>query len=298
MKLKTYCTLIIFILFNCHSILTIRLRGVTLEVIPYVYVRNNEFHGYCVDVMNEISKIAGFNYSLYVVPDGHHGSVSPVGAINGIIGEIFNKAADFGLADLTTSDNRKRYVDFSRPIMNLSVSALIHTTNAERVDRFRDLSKQTRIMYGTVRSGRLRDKFADARDSYFKKMYDVMKVHNTFVANASAGIRLAKIDTFAYISESANNEFIAANDCDLVSIKSYSDYFKLNYAIALPKGSPYLSKINYAIQVLETEGLFNKLKAKYWRTQCNLSTGSYYLSVQTNVLLFIMILLSLIYSKH
>ncbi|CAG2183800.1 unnamed protein product, partial [Oppiella nova] len=97
--------------------------------------------------MNEISKIAGFNYSLYKAPDGRHGEVSPTGAINGIIFEVYNKAADFGIADLTVSESRKRYVDFSLPIMNLSVSALIHKTNAEYIEYFKDLPRQTRIRY-------------------------------------------------------------------------------------------------------------------------------------------------------
>ncbi|CAG2122731.1 unnamed protein product, partial [Medioppia subpectinata] len=136
---------LILIAIYCNSVNAVKLKGVTVEVTPYVYVMNNEFYGYCVDVMNAIAEISGFNYSLYRAPDGKHGEVSPTGAINGIMNEVYYGAADFGLASLTVSESRKRYVDFSKPIMNLSVSALIHTTNAEYIETFRDLPRQTRI---------------------------------------------------------------------------------------------------------------------------------------------------------
>jgi hypothetical protein len=56
---------------------------------PYVYIRNNTFYGYCIDLMDEISRVAGFEYSLYLSPDKQHGSVAPNGAINGMISEVY-----------------------------------------------------------------------------------------------------------------------------------------------------------------------------------------------------------------
>ena len=63
------------------------------QVTPYLYVKDNEFRGYCDDVMTEISKIAGFNYSLYLTPGNRHGDVSPLGEINGLLGEVFNNVS-------------------------------------------------------------------------------------------------------------------------------------------------------------------------------------------------------------
>lgn len=34
---------------------------------------NNRFKGFCIDLLKEISKLAGFNYVLELVPDGVYG---------------------------------------------------------------------------------------------------------------------------------------------------------------------------------------------------------------------------------
>jgi hypothetical protein len=43
--------------------------------------------------MNEISKVAGFEYNLYLSPDKQHGSVAPDGAINGMISEVYRRVS-------------------------------------------------------------------------------------------------------------------------------------------------------------------------------------------------------------
>ncbi len=60
---------------------------------PYVFIRNNTFYGYCIDLMDEISRVAGFEYSLYLSPDKQYGSVAPNGAVNGMISEVFQKVS-------------------------------------------------------------------------------------------------------------------------------------------------------------------------------------------------------------
>lgn len=54
-----------------------------------MYVQDNEFQGYCADVMQEISKIANLNYSLYLAEDGRRGQVSPIhGPVNGMLKDV------------------------------------------------------------------------------------------------------------------------------------------------------------------------------------------------------------------
>lgn len=35
---------------------------------------NDQFEGYGIDVIHEISKVLGFNYTIRLVPDGRYGS--------------------------------------------------------------------------------------------------------------------------------------------------------------------------------------------------------------------------------
>lgn len=37
---------------------------------------NDQFEGYAVDLMHEISKILGFNYTFRLVPDGRYGNLN------------------------------------------------------------------------------------------------------------------------------------------------------------------------------------------------------------------------------
>lgn len=39
-------------------------------------VGNNQFEGYAIDLIHEISKILGFNYTFRLVPDGRYGSLN------------------------------------------------------------------------------------------------------------------------------------------------------------------------------------------------------------------------------
>lgn len=37
---------------------------------------NDQFEGYAIDLIHEISKILGFNYTFRLVPDGRYGSLN------------------------------------------------------------------------------------------------------------------------------------------------------------------------------------------------------------------------------
>lgn len=52
----------------------------------------NHIEGLVVDLMDEISTIGGFNYSLYFTPDDKYGYVEN-GRVNGMIGEVYNNVS-------------------------------------------------------------------------------------------------------------------------------------------------------------------------------------------------------------
>lgn len=53
---------------------------------------NDKYKGYCVDLLEKISKICGFNYTIKPVADGVHGNLVN-GKWNGIIKEIIDKVS-------------------------------------------------------------------------------------------------------------------------------------------------------------------------------------------------------------
>nr|CAH7752040.1 unnamed protein product [Callosobruchus chinensis] len=82
----------------------------TLLSAPYVMRKeasekltgNAQFEGYAVDLVHEISRVLGFNYSIRLVPDGGYGS--------------YNKE--------TKEWDGEQAVDFTMPFMNLGISIL------------------------------------------------------------------------------------------------------------------------------------------------------------------------------
>ena len=52
---------------------------------------NDQFEGYCVDLLDLISKEQGFNYSIHLVKDGQYGAEKSPKVWSGMVGELINK---------------------------------------------------------------------------------------------------------------------------------------------------------------------------------------------------------------
>ncbi|XP_039289562.1 glutamate receptor ionotropic, kainate 2 isoform X1 [Nilaparvata lugens] len=86
---------------------------------------NAQFEGYSIDLIHEISRILGFNYTFRLVPDGRYGSFNrETKEWDGMIKELLEQRADLAIADLTITYDREQAVDFTMPFMNLGISIL------------------------------------------------------------------------------------------------------------------------------------------------------------------------------
>ncbi|KAL2747620.1 hypothetical protein V1477_004312 [Vespula maculifrons] len=86
---------------------------------------NAQFEGYSVDLIYEISRILGFNYTFRLVPDGRYGSYNKqTKEWDGMMKELLDQKADLAIADLTITYDREQAVDFTMPFMNLGISIL------------------------------------------------------------------------------------------------------------------------------------------------------------------------------
>ncbi|CAH2047173.1 unnamed protein product, partial [Iphiclides podalirius] len=88
-------------------------------------IGNAQFEGYAIDLIHEISKILGFNYTFKLAPDGRYGSYNrETKEWDGMIRELLEQRADVAIADLTITYDREQVVDFTMPFMNLGISVL------------------------------------------------------------------------------------------------------------------------------------------------------------------------------
>jgi hypothetical protein len=56
-------------------------------------VGNDKFQGFCVDLLEEVSNIVGFQYKIRLVPDGKYGALDDMGVWNGMVQEIISKVS-------------------------------------------------------------------------------------------------------------------------------------------------------------------------------------------------------------
>ena len=84
------------------------MKVVTVLSDPYTMIKtdaesegrtgNDKYEGFAVDLINEIAKIVGFNFTLTIV-DGY-GSKRKDGSWTGMIGEIVEGKADMAIGDM------------------------------------------------------------------------------------------------------------------------------------------------------------------------------------------------------
>ena len=90
-------------------------------------VGNAQFEGYSVDLIHDISRILGFNYTIHLVQDNRYGSLNKVTKEwDGMIKELLEQKADLAIADLTITYDREQAVDFTMPFMNLVKLMTLH----------------------------------------------------------------------------------------------------------------------------------------------------------------------------
>ncbi|XP_074509314.1 glutamate receptor ionotropic, kainate 5 isoform X2 [Sebastes fasciatus] len=99
---------------------------------PYVMRRNNyqdfqgndQYEGFCVDMLKELADILKFSFKIKLVDDGLYGAPEPNGSWTGMVGELINRKADLAVAGFTITSEREKVIDFSKPFMTLGISIL------------------------------------------------------------------------------------------------------------------------------------------------------------------------------
>jgi len=78
-----------------------------------------KYEGYCVDLIEELKALMGFDYELYEAPDRKFGSMSEAGEWDGMVAELVNKKADIALGSLSVMSERESVIDFTVPYYDL-----------------------------------------------------------------------------------------------------------------------------------------------------------------------------------
>ncbi|XP_027003924.1 glutamate receptor ionotropic, kainate 5 [Tachysurus fulvidraco] len=85
---------------------------------------NDQYEGFCVDMLKELADILKFTFRIKLVDDGLYGAPEPNGSWTGMVGELINRKADLAVAAFTITSEREKVIDFSKPFMTLGISIL------------------------------------------------------------------------------------------------------------------------------------------------------------------------------
>ncbi|XP_055894617.1 glutamate receptor ionotropic, kainate 2-like isoform X4 [Biomphalaria glabrata] len=93
---------------------------------PFVSKRtdNGDFEGFCIDILEEVSRILGFRYNISKVPDGKYGSYKTHGW-TGMINEIVRSRADLGVGAFQITPERAGAVDFTKPYITKGTTVVV-----------------------------------------------------------------------------------------------------------------------------------------------------------------------------
>ncbi|KAF5280669.1 hypothetical protein FQA39_LY05317 [Lamprigera yunnana] len=100
---------------------------------PYVFYKNStstllgndQFEGFVIDLIYEISQLEGFNYTLIRNEDDKNGDYDPITKTwNGMIGDILSGRGDIAIGDIAVTSEREQVVDFTTPFMSLGIQIL------------------------------------------------------------------------------------------------------------------------------------------------------------------------------
>lgn len=102
---------------------------------------NARYEGYAIDLIDELSRIVGFDYVFKEVDDGKYGKWDEdLKRWNGMIYEVMTGKADLAIADLSITSPREDAVDFTLPFMSTGISILFKKPTTKELELFSFLS--------------------------------------------------------------------------------------------------------------------------------------------------------------
>ncbi|XP_076667724.1 glutamate receptor ionotropic, kainate 2 isoform X2 [Andrena cerasifolii] len=106
-----------------------------------ILIEQTRYEGFCIDLIEEISKLLNFKYEFELVPDGNYGRYNKeTKQWDGLIRRLLDRDADLAICDLTITYERESAVDFTMPFMNLGISILFRKPEEKEPDLFSFLS--------------------------------------------------------------------------------------------------------------------------------------------------------------
>ena len=202
---------------------------------PYEYYEGKEIVGIDAEIAKAICDKLGYEL---VIDDMEFDS---------IITAVSSGKADFGMAGMTVTDERKKAVDFTDSYTTATQVIIVPEENS-KVNNADDIAKASvGVQLGTT------------GDLYVSDVEGASVERFSKGADAVLALTKGKVDCVVIDNEPAK-AFVEQNE----GIKILDDPFENeDYAICLKKGSNLTEKINGALKELKDDGTIKKIVDKY-----------------------------------
>lgn len=141
---------------------------------------------------------------------------------------------------------------------------IIRYRDRPTLDNVYDLLRQKDIKYGPIRGGSTQSFFQHSTFPQYMELWQGIQSQGeqAFVDNYAEGIERVIKGEYAMFMESPLLEYLENRHCDIERVGDIIG--SSGHAIALPKGSPYLSEVSAAITKLKFDGTLQLLRQYWW----------------------------------
>uniref|UniRef100_A0A672JYE4 Glutamate receptor ionotropic, kainate 5-like n=1 Tax=Sinocyclocheilus grahami TaxID=75366 RepID=A0A672JYE4_SINGR len=226
---------------------------------------NEQYEGFCVDMLRELADSLKFTFRIKLVDDGLYGAPEPNGSWTGMVGELINRKADLAVAAFTITSEREKVIDFSKPFMTLGISILYRVHIVSHTHRIYAMASVWIFTYiNKLKNNRDRIQKHNSRYQTYQRMWNYMysKQPSVFVKSTEEGIARVLNSKYAFLLESTMNEYHRSLKCNLTQIGGLLD--TKGYGIGMPFGSPFRDEISLAVLQLQENNRLEILKRRWW----------------------------------
>ena len=221
--------------------------GVSNDMAPFSYYDSEQkkITGFDIDLLAKLSEYLGFEYELYPMN------------MKKLEQKIKNKELDFAIAGISITDERQREFAFTDTYYETYLQIVIRK-DSQITDRKEITEKKIGVVEGTSSAQYAEDYLSeDNKITYYKNITKVWK-----------DLEKGTIDATIHDTTGIQNYMKEhADDTNLSVLNEQLNSEESNYGIMFAKGYKYLDQFNVALQVLNNDGTYQKLKEQWIKTK-------------------------------
>ena len=211
--------------------------GTNAEFEPFEYRDGDKIIGFDIDLINEISKIMGFQFEIVDMQ------------FDGLLPALESKKIDIIIAGMTATEERKQFVNFSDPYYNSKQSIVVQANNTDITSFDNFTGKKVGVVLGYT---------GDILVSELPNV-EVQKFNTT--SETVLALKAQKVDAVVLDYEPAKNYVAQNSELKLVETDAATE----EYSIAMRKDdTEFLAKVNEALKTIKENGTYDALISKYF----------------------------------